>query len=473
MLETRPDWCISRQRAWGVPIPAFYCSSCGEVLLTGDSLQKVKDLLGKEGSDAWFQKEAQEILGDGFSCEKCGSSLFTKEMDILDVWFESGISHEAVLKRWKGLTWPCDMYLEGSDQHRGWFQTSMLTAVGSKGRPPYRSVLTHGFVVDGEGRKMSKLVGNVISPQDVCDELGADIMRLWVASADYTVDIPASQEIFDRLVEAYRRVRNTLRFLIGNLYDFDPERDSLHVEDMEELDRWILSRLQGLIRRSTQALDEYQLHTVYHALHNFCAVDLSSLYLDMRKDCLYTFAEDSRQRRSAQTAMYHLLTTMVKLMAPIIVHTSEEAWQQFDENGYSDSIHLQEWPLPDEIWEDAELSKTFQVLLDLRDKVTKAMEEKRDNKEIGTSLEAAVKIFVPPSMAGIIKEREGLLPTLFIVSEVEVAYIDQEDEVLVEVGRAGGEKCSRCWNYRISVGENPDHPEICDRCLQVVDKLSI
>jgi isoleucyl-tRNA synthetase len=472
MLETRPDWCISRQRAWGVPIPAFYCSSCGEVLLTADSLQRVEDLLAREGSDAWFLKKAQDILGEGFSCEKCGSSLFTKEMDILDVWFESGISHEAVLKHWKGLTWPCDMYLEGSDQHRGWFQTSLLTAVGSKGSPPYRSVLTHGFVVDGEGRKMSKLVGNVISPQDVCDELGADILRLWVASADYTVDIPASQEIFDRLVEAYRRVRNTLRFLIGNLYDFDPQRDSLHAKDMEELDRWILSRLQDLVRRSTRALDEYQLHTVYHALHNFCAVDLSSLYLDMRKDCLYTFAEDSRQRRSAQTAIYHLLTTVVKLMAPIIAHTSEEAWQQFGGNGDSYSIHLQDWPLPDEIWEDAELNETFQVLLDLRDKVTKAMEDKRANKEIGTSLEAAVKIFVPPSLAGIIKKREGLLPTLFIVSEVEVIYIDQEDEVLVEVGRASGEKCSRCWNYRISVGENQDHPEICDRCLEVVDKLS-
>jgi isoleucyl-tRNA synthetase len=328
-------------------------------------------------------------------------------------------------------------------------------------------------VVDGEGRKMSKLLGNVINPQDVCDELGADILRLWVASADYTVDIPASEEIFDRLVEAYRRIRNTLRFLIGNLYDFDVGKDVLKPEDMEELDRWILSRLQELVRRSSQALDEYQLHTVYHALHNFCAVDLSSLYLDMRKDCLYTFAEDSRQRKSAQTALYYLLVTVVKLMAPIVAHTSEEAWQRLSGDEGKDSVHLQDWPSPDDTWEDAELNRIFKILLDVRDKVTKAIEDKRVQKEIGTSLEADVKVFIPPSIAAVIKERENLLPTLFIVSEVEAVYIDQEDEVRVEVGKARGKKCSRCWNYRASVGESQDHPEICDRCIEVVSVLSI
>lgn len=472
MLEARPDWCISRQRAWGVPIPAFYCSDCGEVLLNKDSLAKAEALLRREGSDAWFTKEAREILGEGFRCEKCGSSSWKKETDILDVWFESGISHEAVLNHWKGLTWPSDMYLEGSDQHRGWFQTSLLTAVGSRGKPPYRSVLTHGFVVDGEGRKMSKLLGNVINPQDVCNELGADILRLWVASADYTVDIPASEEIFDRLVEAYRRMRNTLRFLLGNLYDFDTEKDPLPGEEMEEIDRWILSRLQGLVRRSTRALDEYQLHTVYHALHNFCAVDLSSLYLDMRKDCLYTFSWDSRQRRSAQTALYHLLNTLVKLMAPIMAHTSEEAWRQMGGGEDSESVHLQDWPSPEGKWEDAELEKTYQVLLNLRDIVTKALEEKRAEKEIGTSLEAAVTISIPPSMAAVIKEREDLLPTLFIVSQVEVIYLEKEAEVRVEVRRARGEKCSRCWNYATSVGKDLTHPEICDRCLDVIRGVS-
>jgi len=472
MLEARPDWCISRQRAWGVPIPAFYCSDCGEVLLNKDSLAKAEALLREEGSDAWFRKEAREILGEGFRCEKCGSSSWEKETDILDVWFESGISHEAVLNHWKGLTWPSDMYLEGSDQHRGWFQTSLLTAVGSRGKPPYRSVLTHGFVVDGEGRKMSKLLGNVINPQDVCKELGADILRLWVASADYTVDIPASKEIFDRLVEAYRRMRNTLRFLLGNLYDFDADKDSLPGEEMEEIDRWILSRLQGLVRRSTRALDEYQLHTVYHALHNFCAVDLSSLYLDIRKDCLYTFSRDSRQRRSAQTAIYHLLNTLVKLMAPIMAHTSEEAWRQMGGGEDSESVHLQDWPSPEGKWEDAELEKTYQVLLNLRDIVTKALEEKRAEKEIGTSLEAAVTISVPPSMAAVVKEREDILPTLFIVSQVEVIYLEKEAEVRVEVRRARGEKCSRCWNYATSVGKDLTHPEICDRCLDVIRGVS-
>jgi isoleucyl-tRNA synthetase len=303
MLETRPDWCISRQRVWGVPIPAFYCTSCNKQLITPESLGKVEELIRDHGSDAWFEKTPREILGSDMACPECGSSELRKEADIFDVWFESGVSNEAVLNRWDGLNWPSDMYLEGSDQHRGWFQTSLITAIAARGEPPYRSVLTHGFVVDGDGRKMSKLLGNVISPMEICDKLGADILRLWVAAADYTVDIPASQEIFDRLVEAYRRIRNTIRFLLGNLYDFDPAIDSLPATDMEELDRWILSKLQGLITRCTQAFDEYQLHLVYQAVHNFCAVELSSLYLDMRKDCLYTFATDSPERRSTQTAL--------------------------------------------------------------------------------------------------------------------------------------------------------------------------
>jgi isoleucyl-tRNA synthetase len=471
MLEMRPDWCISRQRAWGVPIPAFYCTACGKELLTKESLAKVEELIAAEGSDAWFLREPEEIMGGGFACEECGSHKFRKELDILDVWFESGISHEAVLTQWEGLTWPCDMYLEGSDQHRGWFQTSLLTAMGARGEPPYRSVLTHGFVVDGEGRKMSKSLGNVISPLEICDVLGADILRLWVAAADYTVDIPASREIFDRLVEAYRRMRNTLRFLIGNLYDFDPARDALASGDMEELDRWILARLQGLVRRCTRAFEDYQLHAVYHALHNFCAVDLSSLYLDIRKDCLYTFAPDSRQRRSAQTALYHLLNTIVRLMAPIVCHTAEEVWQSFKGGLEPDSVQLQEWPAEVEAWDDRSLEEAYERLLDVRDLVTKALEEKRASKQVGTSLEAAVRINVPPSLAGVVKSRESLLPTFFIVSQVEVVLAGEEGDIRVEVERAAGGKCSRCWNYRTSVGEDASHPELCDRCLPVVKQF--
>jgi isoleucyl-tRNA synthetase len=467
MLETRPDWCISRQRAWGVPIPAFYCTSCGRELLTPQSLRKVEELVAAEGSDAWFLRDAREILGGEFTCPGCGGGDFRKETDILDVWFESGVSHEAVLLAWEGLTWPCDMYLEGSDQHRGWFQTSLLTAVGAKDAPPYRSVLTHGFVVDGEGRKMSKSLGNVISPLDICERLGADILRLWVAAADYTVDIPASSEIFDRLVEAYRRIRNTVRFLLGNLFDYRPGRDEVPVDEMEELDRWILSRLQGLVSRCTQAMDRYQLHVVFHALHNFCAVDLSALYLDMRKDCLYTFAHDDPARRSAQGAIHRILTTLTRLMAPILCHTAEEAWQAMDGGEAEDSVHLQDWPEVEEGLVDPRLESDFERLLQLREMVTRSIEELRAAKEIGTSLEAAVELEVPESMRELLAGREALLPTLFIVSAVTVRY-GKDDEARVAVGRAAGSKCARCWNFRTSVGESGEYPDLCDRCLPVV-----
>jgi isoleucyl-tRNA synthetase len=465
MLETKPDWCISRQRAWGVPIPAFYCDSCDKVLLTPESLSRVQRMIEAEGSDAWFEKTPREILGD-LSCPDCGSGDLRKESDIFDVWFESGVSNEVVLAQWPGMKWPCEMYLEGSDQHRGWFQSSLVTAIASRGEPPYRSVLTHGFVVDGEGRKMSKLLGNVISPMEICDRLGADILRLWVAAADYTVDIPASQEIFDRLVEAYRRIRNTLRFLLGNLYDFDPLVDSVEPEEMQELDRWILSRLQGLVQRCTQAFDAYQLHLVYQALHNFCAVELSSLYLDMRKDCLYTFAADSPERRSAQTALRILAETIIRMTAPIMSHTSEEAWQDLMARE-AGSVQLQDWPDGSAGWQDPGLEEIYAQLMEVRDRVTKAIEEKRAAKEIGTSLEAGVRLQVPDHLWSLLEGRIKDLPTLFIVSQVELEQAGDE-ELRVEVSRAAGRKCARCWNYRPSVGLEPDHPEICDRCLPVI-----
>ncbi len=467
MLESRPDWCISRQRAWGVPIPAFYCLNCGRELMTPETLRKAEELLAAEGSDAWFLREAEEILGPGFRCPECGGTEWRKETDILDVWFESGVSHEAVLLQWEDHYWPCDMYLEGSDQHRGWFQTSLLTAVGTRGEPPYRSVLTHGFVVDGEGRKMSKSLGNVISPLEICDRLGADILRLWVAAADYTVDIPASGEIFDRLVEAYRRIRNTLRFLLGNLYDFRPGEDDVPPGEMEELDRWVLSRLQRLVSRCTQAMDSYQLHVLFHSLHNFCAVDLSALYLDMRKDCLYTFAAGSRARRSAQTALYRLLRAITLLMAPVLCHTAEEVWQAMRAEGDPESVQLADWPEVDEGLQDPALEDVFEGLLRLREQVTKAIEEKRGTKELGTSLEAMVRLTLPRSWEEVVEPRKDLLPTLFIVSHVEVRYGSGE-EIKVEVERAPGRRCSRCWNYRPSVGSDSAHPEICDRCLPVV-----
>lgn len=471
MLELRPDWCISRQRAWGVPIPVFYCNDCGSDLVNEDTLRAVEEMIGERGSDAWFLLKPEEILGAEFSCPGCGSSDLRKGTDILDVWFESGISHEAVLRQNELLSWPCDMYLEGSDQHRGWFQTSLLTAIGASEQPPFRKVLTHGFVVDGEGRKMSKSLGNVISPQDICDRLGADVLRLWVAAADYTVDIPASQEIFERLVEAYRRIRNTLRFLLGNLYDYNGAVHAPSREDLEELDRWILSRLQSLIAKVSQAYESFQFHQVYQALHHFCAVDLSSLYLDVRKDCLYTFAPDSTARRSTQFAMYRILRALVCLMSPVLSHTAEEAFQAMRTGDEPPSIFLLDWTEPDQDWIDEDLEADWTDLLEVRERVTKRLEEMRAGKEIGTSLEAEVILKVPPSDMERWSARLPQLPALFITSSVVLMQERGLERIEVEARLAEGMKCQRCWNRRQSVGSDPDHPDLCERCIPVVNAI--
>lgn len=471
MLEMRPDWCISRQRSWGVPIPVFYCDDCGGEVVNADTLRRIAELIGERGSDSWFLLTPGEILGESATCGECGSGSLRKGTDILDVWFESGISHEAVLKEWDSLTWPSDMYLEGSDQHRGWFQTSLLTAVGTAEEPPFRKVLTHGFVVDGDGKKMSKSLGNVISPQDICDRLGADVLRLWVAAADYTVDIPASDEIFERLVEAYRRIRNTIRFLLGNLYDYDENVHAPAREEMEEMDLWMLSRLQTFVERVNQSYESHQFHQVYQALHHFCAVDLSSLYLDMRKDCLYTGASDSVARRSAQTALQRILQVLVRIMSPILSHTAEETWQSMRPEDGERSVFLLDWPQPDPDLKDEALEADWAELIAIRDKVTKRLEEMRAAKEIGTSLEAEVVLKVPVAEANGWKERLPLLPTLFITSSVVLEEIDGLEEVTVEAHPASGEKCQRCWNRRASVGSDPGHPELCDRCVPVVDAM--
>jgi len=480
MVKDRPDWCISRQRAWGVPIPVFYCSDCGKEIVTSESIKSVLNLFEKDGSDAWFTKSAEEILPEGTICQSCKGTQFVKESDILDVWFESGVSHFAVLKNRSDLNWPAQLYLEGSDQHRGWFQSSLLTSVGCTGKAPYESVLTHGFLVDGEGRKMSKSLGNVVDPLEVIKQSGADVLRLWVISSDYTSDIAVSQEILERISEAYRRIRNTMRFLMGNLYDFEPEKDKVNYENMGEVDRWVLGRLHKLIKTVTQAHDEYKFHIIYHSIFNFCVTDLSSFYLDVQKDCLYTFAPDSKERRSCQTALSEILMSLIGMLAPTLVFTAEDAWRSLPDN-YKDeiSVQLTSWPQVNNDLIDEELEEKWDKLLKIRGEVLKAIETMRNEKLIGNSLEAMVAIYSNHEFYKFLNSYKDILPGIFIVSQVKL--FDSVDDIsgkafqseelpglLILISKALGAKCERCWNYGESVGEDNEYPTICSRCLKVI-----
>jgi isoleucyl-tRNA synthetase len=482
MVDVRPDWCISRQRSWGVPIPVFYCQECGTELVTDESIKAVADLFRKEGADAWFKREAQEILPTGVTCSECGSHHFSKETDILDVWFESGISHEAVLKTRGELIWPADLYLEGSDQHRGWFQSSLLTSVGVHGKAPYKAVLTHGFVVDAMGRKMSKSLGNVVDPLKVIEQSGADILRLWVASSDYTVDVAIGPEILKQVAEAYRRIRNTFRFLLGNLYDFNPATDSLPYEQLLEIDRWILSRLNNLLKIAQRAYNEYRYHVVFHSIHNFCVSDLSAFYLDVLKDRLYASLAFSRERRSAQTAIYEVLLALTKALAPILAFTCEEVWSHIPvDAGKKPSVHLSAWPKPVSEYEDRALEERWERLLKIRGEVAKALEKARNEKKIGNSLEASIKIYANAEDSQFLLTFPEDLATLFIVSDVVVKASNKapptifKSEVIkglsVEVKKASGDKCERCWRYDVSVGKHGEFEQICTRCASVVKEL--
>ena len=472
MMQNRPDWCISRQRSWGVPITVFYCNSCNEVLATKESFEAVAKVFEKEGTSAWFEKDAREFLPPGTSCPKCRGESFRKENDILDVWFDSGTSHEAVLARRRDLTWPADMYLEGSDQHRGWFNSSLLIATANRSSSPYREVLTHGYVVDGEGKKMSKSAGNVIAPQEIIKKYGAEILRLWASSVDYREDIRISDEIIERLSEAYRRVRNTCKYLLGNLHDFDFDKDRVSYKEMEELDRWALHHLQKLIERVKRAFDEYEFHIFYHTFHNFCSVEMSSFYLDIIKDRLYTCKPDSRERRSAQTVLYFILNSMVKLMAPILSFTAEEVWGYIP--GYSgkeESVHFSLFPKAEKEYMDEELASRWEKIILLREEVAKALETARREKIIGHSLDAQVEIKGSGESFQFFKNYEKDLAAIFIVSQVvltEEKVTDSLSEIFrdlkVIVSEAPGEKCERCWMYSESVGQRSDHPTICARC---------
>ena len=474
MVENRPDWCISRQRAWGVPITAFTCTSCGELLLDATIVDHVAGIVEREGTDVWFAKKASDLLPSGTACKKCKGREFEKEMDILDVWFDSGVSHAAVLKKRDELTWPADMYLEGSDQHRGWFQSSLLTSVGTTGMSPYRTVLTHGFTMDGAGKKMSKSAGNMVAPQEVIDKYGAEVLRLWVSSVDYRDDQRISQEILTHLAEAYRRIRNTCRYLLGNLFDFDANKDAVSDDKLLEIDRWALHRLQKLIDRVKKAYDNYEFHIVFHSVHNFCAVDMSAFYLDILKDRLYTAKTASVERRSGQTTMHRIFSTLVRLMAPVLSFTAEEVWSYGKEGVVGQSVFLMPFPEVEERYIDSALEGRWDTILKVRGEVAKVLEALRREKKIGHSLDAGVTLYAGKELHALLEGYRNDLAFIFIVSSVKLAKEPaapagafQSEDVAglsITASPAPGTKCGRCWMYQESVGSVKDHPAICERC---------
>ncbi len=479
MVAHRPDWCISRQRSWGVPITVFTCEDCGELLAGPEIFEHVTALFEKEGADCWFSLDPAELMPEGTRCARCNGSRFKKETDILDVWFDSGASYAAVLERRSDLNAPADLYLEGSDQHRGWFHSSLLEAVGTRNTAPYKSVLTHGFVVDGQGYKMSKSLGNVIAPGEIIQQYGAEILRLWVAAEDYRDDIRISQDILKRLSEAYRRIRNTCRFLLGNLHDFDPAADRVPYDRMDELDRFALHQLQGLIGRVREAYDRFEFHRVYHALHNYCVVDLSAFYLDILKDRLYTTAPASPKRRSAQTALHEILTSLLELMAPVLCFTADEAWGYLPQ-GAGETVHLQSFPQVDSARVDASLEERWQAILNLRTDVQRALEGARQAKVIGHPLDARVALVLPEPLGETLAGQEELLRSVFIVSEVSLVEEKDIEEAVegvetpglrIRVEPAVGLKCERCWVRAQSVGQFADHPTICHRCYPELPAL--
>ena len=466
MLETRPDWCISRQRVWGVPIPVFYCKGCGQSVADPDIALRVSELFKEKGADTWFEKDAGYFIPADYACSKCGGKSFEKEENILDVWFDSGVSHSVVLKRTDGLTWPADLYLEGSDQHRGWFQSTLLTSLTAGHGIPYRAVLTHGFVVDEKGRKMSKQLGNVVAPQEVIDKYGADVLRLWVSAEDFRGDVSVSKEILEQLKEAYRKIRNTIKFILGNLYDFDPAKDRTAYKDMQPVDRYMLYKTAELVKKIDGAYREYDFHIVYHAILDFCVVDLSSFYLDILKDRLYVSKSTSAARRAGQTVLYDILVSLVTMLAPVLSFTAEEAWRYMPDKG-TESIfltdHARHRVFPET---DASVYQDYGRLRLIRDEVNKAIEVQRANKTIGSSLETMVVIEAGKEDHVLLEKYKNTLTELFIVSQVE---LKQGTDVLnVQIQKAHGQKCERCWNYSVSVGQDAQHPTLCARCVEAV-----
>ncbi|MDY6882053.1 MAG: isoleucine--tRNA ligase [Thermodesulfobacteriota bacterium] len=480
MIANRPDWCISRQRSWGAPITVFFCEDCGEVIVSQEIIDRISSMVEESGADIWFTKTPAELLPQGFHCPKCKGDRFRKETDILDVWFDSGVSYAAVMEKRDYLESPADLYLEGSDQHRGWFHSSLLCSSGTRKAPPYKNVLTHGFVVDGAGKAMHKSAGNVVAPEELIKKYGAEILRLWVAAEDYRDNIRLSDEILKRLTEAYRRIRNTCRYLLGNLNDFDPETDQVPYLEMEELDRWALNRLQELSSRVFEAYEHFDFHPVYQNLHNFCVLDLSSFYLDIIKDRLYTSPKKSSARRSAQTAMNEILHVLVRLMAPILSFTADEIWQYMDVKQGPPSVHAELFFPQKDAYRDRELADRWEDIIAVRKEVSKTLEVARKQKEIGHSLDAAVTLGLSTELMEKLIPYKDQLRSIFIVSSVRLEKSDQVEggvssEIVpglkVRVNPSADMKCERCWVHDPSVGENHEHPTICDRCLEAMDEM--
>ncbi len=468
MYLTSPDWCISRQRTWGVPIPVFFCKNCNEVLENWELMERVAEIFSKEGSNSWFLKDVNYFIPEGTKCDKCGGNEFRKETDILDVWFESGSSH-SVLEKDPDHRWPADVYIEGNDQYRGWFNKSLIVGLSAKGDSPFKIVITHGWVLDEQGRTMHKSLGNVISPQEIIDKKGAEILRLWVASFNYKEDVKLGSEIIERLTEAYRKIRNTWRFMLGNLYDFNPSKDFIPFEKMDQFDLYILEKWRGKAERILEGYKDFEYHSIYHTLYNFFTVDLSALYLDIIKDRLYCSHPESEERRSAQTAIFVILKESLLFFAPILPFTAEEAWEFLPYfEGKEESIFLHTFPKTENLWLNEEKMREWESILEIRVMVLKALEIERNKKTLGNSLEAKVILKYPDGYRELIEKFKEKLPSIFIVSQVEV---EAGNELKVEVSRADGEKCQRCWNYSIYVGKDKEFPDLCPRCIEVIKKL--
>lgn len=487
MVETRPDWCLSRQRSWGVPLTVISCTECEEVVKSEAVVEKIDELFLKEGADAWYSHGVEDFLPENHSCS-CGSTSFMKEEDILDVWFDSGVSHAAVCEIREELVSPADLYLEGSDQHRGWFQSSLLASTGTRDRAPFKGVLTHGYVVDGQGKKMSKSVGNVIAPSEVIEKYGAEILRLWVSSEEYRDDVKVSDEILKQVSDSYRKIRNTIRYFLGNLTDFSIETQRVPLQDMQELDVWALAKFEEFRKKVIECYENYEFHTIYQSLNYFCGITMSSFYLDILKDRLYASGTDSLQRRAAQTVLYDILVGLLQLMSPILSFTSAEAWNSL--NGLKDNaplekgIHFEDFPEPSEMSSDDKMMNKWAELIKIRSEITKALEIARKEKVIGHSLEAEVLLKADGQLDEFLKSEWKTVREISIISELsEIESDTQEDGVVyvseelegftIQVKPAAGEKCARCWIRSTTVGQFPDHPEICDRCAAVVETMGL